>query len=99
MQEPFNQLLAKLPAYDAKAPAAVRNRHTESVAEVQQALIGQGYDGILLRNTLADAGSRDSKLTDWWIAFRPNQIKSAIGNAGRFRSDDARVTEQRRAGK
>jgi hypothetical protein len=38
----------------------------------------KGYDGIVYKNTVEDAG-RDS-----WIVFSPAQIKSAIGNSGKF---------------
>lgn len=91
--EPFNQLMARLPKYDRKASPEVRKAHTDDVVKVQAALIAEGYDGIILRDTLADAGSRDWNTTDWWIVFRPNQIKSAVSNSGRFDPDDERLSE------
>jgi hypothetical protein len=42
----------------------------------------EGYDGFHI------PGSS----TDWWIAFRPEQIKSATGNDGTFSRDDADIT-------
>jgi len=40
----------------------------------------QYYDGILVRNSTTDGGvDRDD-----WVAFRPEQVKSAIGNRGTF---------------
>ena len=91
-REPFYQLMRLLPVFDRKADPGDRKDHTAAVAAVQQALIAKGYDGILLRNTLADSGSRADTTTDWWIAFRPAQIKSAIGNQGTWSPDDDRVT-------
>ena len=38
-----------------------------------------GYDGIVYQNTHEGAAPADS-----WMAFRPEQIKSAIGNNGNF---------------
>ena len=38
-----------------------------------------GHDGVIIKNT-HDGGGRD----DIYIAFRPEQIKSAIGNSGAF---------------
>lgn len=44
-------------------------------------LIQQGYDGIYLGDTAADFATRDYVGTDWWIAFRPNQIKSIFAKS------------------
>jgi hypothetical protein len=97
--DPFAQLMDILPKYNPKAPPEKRAGHTDRVARVQRKLIKQGYDGILLRNTLADMGSRDTTETDWWIAFHPNQIKSAIGNRGTYNPKDPRISESNQNGK
>jgi hypothetical protein len=46
--------------------------------EVRSILEGKGYDGIIYRNEVEHTGE------DSYIAFRSNQIKSAIGNVGTF---------------
>jgi GNAT superfamily N-acetyltransferase len=43
-------------------------------------LISKGYDGMVIRNSMTD-GNVDR---DDWVAFRPTQIKSAVGNLGTF---------------
>lgn len=63
---------------------------------------GRLYDGIQLRNTLADLTFRDHAVddagnvgSDWWIPFEPGQIKSATGNRGTFDLDDPRISLNR----
>jgi DNA-binding transcriptional MerR regulator len=56
-----------------------RNSYS-SVAKFKQALIDQGHDGVVVRNSLTD-GNVDR---DDWVAFYDTQIKSAIGNNGEF---------------
>lgn len=48
-----------------------------------------GYDGIEYVNAGEDAGSTS------WIAFRPQQVKSAIGNIGTFSQETADIRYQR----
>lgn len=62
------------------------NATTSQVAEFQQECIVQGYDGIHLVQTMADAASRNYRPTDWWIAFKPNQIKSIFNQ--NYNTDD-----------
>jgi hypothetical protein len=45
----------------------------------------EGYDGIVYRNEIEGTG-------DSYIAFRPNQVKSAHKNRGTFDSDDPVIT-------
>jgi Large polyvalent protein associated domain 38/ADP-Ribosyltransferase in polyvalent proteins len=52
----------------------------KSIEEYKKSLIDQGYDGIVVRNSMTD-GNVDR---DDWVAFEPTQIKSAIGNIGEF---------------
>lgn len=95
--EPFERLRTEvLPPYGQEPSMAAKSDYTRKVAECQQDLIAQGYDGIHLANTMADSGSRSRVQTDWWIAFHPNQIKSAIGNNGAY-SDHPSINEARRA--
>jgi 8-oxo-dGTP pyrophosphatase MutT (NUDIX family)/GNAT superfamily N-acetyltransferase len=49
-------------------------------------LESMGYDGIVYENVVEDPGN------DSWIVFRPNQIKSAIGNSGQFDSNSNKIT-------
>jgi hypothetical protein len=51
-----------------------------SVDKFRQALIENGYDGVVVRNSMTD-GNVDR---DDWVAFYPTQIKSAISNNGEF---------------
>lgn len=44
---------------------------------------GQGYDGVYLQETTGDAFGEFNP-ADMWIAFEPNQIKSATNNTGAF---------------
>ena len=52
-----------------------------------------GYDGIILPDTLTD--SPDGKTTTTqYIVFRPDQIKSAVGNKGIFSNSSNSITEK-----
>lgn len=73
------------------APETVKRTSSEYeryVEKYRNDAIAEGYDGILLKNTLADAPTRKGRLTDWWIAFHSNQIKSVTGNSGNFDPND-----------
>lgn len=54
-----------------------------------------GNDGVIIKNVLDRAGDYD-KLATTFIAFEPNQIKSAIGNNGNFdgNNNDIRFSRQ-----
>ena len=47
--------------------------------KVREYLQQRGYDGILFEETNIDGGNHDV-----WVAFEPNQIKSATGNRGTY---------------
>lgn len=55
---------------------------SDAWARVQGAIEGAGYDGVVYENEI-EGGS------DSYIAFRPEQIKSAIGNSGIFDPESA----------
>ncbi len=94
IDEPFARFRNEiLPPLDTNADHKTKRAYTGIVADVQKSLIAQGYDGIHLVGTMADSGSRGHSPTDWWIAFRPNQIKSALGNRGGFTPDHDDITE------
>ncbi len=67
------------------------NATTAEVAEFQAQVIAEGYDGIHLVQTMADAGVRNYRPTDWWIAFHSKQIKSVF--AKEFRDDSSNISE------
>ena len=52
----------------------------KSASSVRAELEKEGHDGIVVRNSVTDL----SAMRDDWVAFRPDQIKSAIGNRGTF---------------
>jgi hypothetical protein len=60
----------------------------KSIKEYKQALLDQGYDGVVVRNSMTD-GNVDR---DDWVAFDPRQIKSAIGNIGEFNPESPNIT-------
>lgn len=49
----------------------------------QQAADGN-HDGIIFRNVIDSANVANQRPSDVFVAFRPNQIKSATGNNGKF---------------
>lgn len=51
-----------------------------SVAQFRLKAEVNGYDGIVVRGSRTDSG----EMRDDWVAFRPEQIKSATGNNGDF---------------
>ena len=52
-----------------------------------------GHDGVIIRNLDDDPG-RSNMVGDHYIAFRPEQIKSATGNRGTFDPNDPRILNQ-----
>jgi hypothetical protein len=52
----------------------------KSAAAVRRGLEAEGYDGIVIRNSVTDL----APVRDDWVAFKPTQIKSATGNRGTF---------------
>lgn len=53
-------------------------------------LVEQGYDGMVIRNSMTD-GNVDR---DDWVAFFPNQIKSATANRGTYDPNDPNILHQ-----
>ncbi|WP_052012468.1 LPD38 domain-containing protein [Pectobacterium betavasculorum] len=49
-----------------------------------------GHDGVLFKN-IDDAPNSGLSPSDHYVAFRPEQIKSAVGNRGTFDSSDPRI--------
>ena len=72
-----------------------RNRF---LGEIHMAQL-EGHDGVLFKNVY-DNGFKDSdKQSDVWAVFKPEQIKSAIGNRGTFDPADANILHQGAQGK
>lgn len=88
-QEPFvklRQLFRKVTKHDT--------RDQVGAAVFRQWMEAHGYDGILMRNSLADTGfergKREYAPRDVWIAMYPNQIKS-VTNDGTWDKDDSDI--------
>jgi len=73
-------------------PNGGRTRN-EVVDQIRQKLMDDGYDGIILKNTMADHQTRGGRPTDWYLPFRSEQIKSAFGNQGTFDPNDPDITK------
>jgi hypothetical protein len=54
----------------------------------REMLIADGYDGVVIRESNTDGG----QYRDDWIAFYPEQIKSALGNNGDFDPKNGDIT-------
>lgn len=61
----------------------------KSARAVRAELEKDGYDGIVIRDSKTDFGG----LRDDWVAFKNTQIKSAIGNSGKFDPKDSNITK------
>lgn len=67
----------------AKRVAGYEQVAREQVAKRRDELIAEGYDGVMAKV----GGVRE------YIAFRPEQIKSSIGNSGRFDANSSSLTD------
>ena len=73
------------------------------IEDIARAAPRLGYDGVIVRNVVDDAGQEPGGL--WWrenptptsvyVVFRPTQIKSANMNAGTFDPADPRISFNR----
>lgn len=52
-----------------------------------------GHDGVIIRNVIDSATTETRAVADVFVAFRPEQVKSAIGNSGRFDPASASLTD------
>jgi len=60
----------------------------DGTRRLQEAITKVGYDGVVYRNTQEGDGES-------YIAFKPEQIKSAIGNNGNFDPNNASILQSR----
>ena len=76
---------------DEEYESFVQNR-SQSFSDNKEKLISEGYDGIIYKPEEPSMGQKTTE--NYYVAFEPNQIKSAIGNKGTFDPGDARITYQ-----
>lgn len=77
---------------DLANPPLVRGVRPEGAtrgARLRNALMHHGFDGFVIRNSMTD-GDVDR---DDWVAFSPEQIKSAIGNRGTWSRHSRKMAE------
>ena len=67
--------------------SVMKNR--KSAPAVRKELIKQGYDGIQVKDSTTDFGGK----RDDWVAFFPEQVKSAIGNRGTYDPTNPDITK------
>lgn len=66
--------------------AFVNHSDSEGWGLLHHALESAGYDGFVYANEVE--GTSRGKARDSWVVFRPEQLKSANGNCGRFDQSD-----------
>jgi hypothetical protein len=64
-------------------------RTTSQAKKMRRDIENLSHDGVWV--------SRNNPELDWWIAFRPDQIKSAIGNSGKFDPKSNSITSSLRS--
>lgn len=72
-------------SYEPKGINFSANRESDAQQSLKAALATRGIDGIVYENTQEGTGG------DAWIAFYPEQIKSAIGNNGDYAQTSADI--------
>lgn len=65
--------------------------------EIRQELQSQGYDGVVYKNDGEIGGEGEPVWGDSYIAFEPNQIKSATDNSGKFDPNDPNILKKVRS--
>lgn len=79
-----------MPVYLSLKNPLVINAENQIYHKVEEAIRKakrDGYDGVIINNlvdTPGTAGALDAFVHTAYVAFKPNQIKSAIGNKGTF---------------
>ena len=64
------------------------NNFNEVIDQYREQLKAQGYDGIIIEDTKYDRRFAGTEKTTQYIAFDPEQIKSATQNIGTFRRNN-----------
>ena len=70
----------------------IRGREQEFIANYVAALKSEGYDSIIIRNTVADASKNYGNKTTQYCVFDPEQIKS-VDNNGEFSPASSNIYE------
>lgn len=70
------------------------NREPVDDAEIQRRMLAAGFDGIIGKGGAANVAARRGEIDV--VAFRGDQVKSAIGNRGTFDPADPVITNPRR---
>lgn len=70
----------------------IRGREQEFIANYVAALKSEGYDSIIIRNTVADASKNYGNKTTQYCVFDPEQIKS-VDNSGEFSPASSNIYE------
>ena len=70
----------------------IRGREQEFIANYVAALKSEGYDSIIIRNTVADASKNYGNKTTQYCVFDPEQIKS-VDNSGEFSPVSSNIYE------
>ncbi|MDY4611439.1 MAG: hypothetical protein SPD11_12585 [Sphaerochaetaceae bacterium] len=66
----------------------------KAIAQYKRSLTDQGYDGIVIRNTDADARSVGRESVNQYVVFDSTQIKSATDNRGTFDAENPNILYQ-----
>lgn len=70
----------------------IGNKEDEFIQNYVSALKSEGYDGIIINNTVADASKGWGETTTQYCVFDPEQIKS-IENVGSFSTNSSNIYE------
>lgn len=79
--------------YDDMTPGTWFDEHQDIVDEALEA----GNDGLVIRSLNSQDTMSDGQQLTMYVAFRPEQIKSAIGNRGTFSPDTGNILLSQRA--
>lgn len=66
----------------------------QGVKKLRREALSRGYDGVVIRGSDTDRGG----VRDDWVAFKPEQIKSSIGNRGTFEVGNPNILKQGKRG-
>ena len=78
----------------AKTPKISENfEHTKVTADQIKKLNGQGFDSIYFSGEYQNSSGKTVQGYDEYVAFAPTQIKSALGNRGRFDAKSPDITK------
>lgn len=83
----------KLMGADGYAPVTGK-----TMSQLRKQLQAEGFDGIVVPGDASIPSLSGELNSDVWIAFEPEQIKSATGNDGSFDAGDPSILSQERRG-